>query len=263
MRRRLSLAAGTDLSCSIWSPGFNTLADAVRKGVVTEAMVTTAAERLYTARMQLGFFDPPGDSPMDRIPFSSVASEQHRKVALKAAEESMVLLQNNNGALPLSKAPHDIAVVGPTADLLVSLEGNYNGQPVHPVSPLDGITKQFHGSTIHYAQGSTLANGSSVPVPRTAFGSGLRTEYFATPDWTGRPVHVGNPARDSVRLGQRHSRIRSSNHQLLGALVGHAEGSGDGQVCLHGRGRRELSVLTERNVPICAGRQGARRRRSQ
>jgi len=186
----LSLAAGTDLSCSIWSPGFNTLADAVRKGIVTEAMVTAAAERLFTARIQLGFFDPPGNSPLDRIPFSIVASDQHRKAALKAAEESMVLLQNNNGTLPLSKSPHDIAVVGPTADLLVSLEGNYNGQPWHPVSPLDGITRQFHGSTIHYAQGSILANGSSVPVPRTAFGTGLQTEFFATPDWTGRPVHV-------------------------------------------------------------------------
>ena len=186
----ISIKAGTDLSCSIRSPGFNTLADAVRQGVVSEELVTAAAERLYTARMQLGFFDPPGNSTLDRIPFSAVASEQHRKAALRAAEESMVLLQNNNGALPISKAPHDIAVVGPTADLLVSLEGNYNGQPLHPVSPLDGITKQFKSATIHYAQGSTLAAGSSVPVPRTAFGSGLRTEFFATPDWTGRPVRV-------------------------------------------------------------------------
>ena len=88
----LSIAAGTDLSCSIWAPGFNTLADAVRKGVITEAMVTTAAERLFTARMQLGFFDPPGNSPLDRIPFSFVASAQNRKIALRAAEKSIVLL---------------------------------------------------------------------------------------------------------------------------------------------------------------------------
>ena len=185
----LSIQAGTDLSCSIWSPGFNTLADAVRQGVVPEALVTSAAERLYTARFELGFFDPPGVSALDRIPFSANASEHNRKIALRAAEESMVLLQNN-GALPISQAPHDIAVIGPTADLLVSLEGNYNGQPLHPVSPLDGIAKQFRSATIHYAQGATLANGTSVPVPRTAFGSGLRTEFFATPDWTGRPVHV-------------------------------------------------------------------------
>jgi beta-glucosidase len=185
----ISIKAGTDLSCSIWSPGFNTLADAVRQGVVSEEVVTSAAERLYTARMQLGFFDPSGDSAVDRIPYSSVASDNHRRIALKAAEESMVLLQNN-GALPIKQAPHDIAVVGPTADLLVSLEGNYNGQPLHPVSPLDGIIKQFKPATVHYAQGSTLADGTSVPVPRTAFGDGLHAEFFATADWTGRPVHV-------------------------------------------------------------------------
>ncbi len=186
----LSIQAGTDLSCSIWSPGFNTLADAVRKGVVSEDLVTSAAERLFTARMQLGFFDPPGDSPLDRIPFSADASERNRKIALRAAEESMVLLQNN-GALPMKQATRNIAVVGPTADLLVSLEGNYNGQPLHPVSPLDGIIKQFGSATIHYAQGATLAQGFSVPVPRTAFGNGLHTEYFATSDWTGRPVAAG------------------------------------------------------------------------
>ncbi len=185
----LSITAGTDLSCSVWAPGFNTLADGVRQGIVSEKLLTTSAERLYTARMQLGFFDPPGANPADRIPFSVVASTENRKLALKAAEESMVLLKND-GTLPLNKSFGHIAVVGPTADLLASLEGNYNGQPLHPVSPLDGIAHQFPSARIHYAQGATLANGIDVPVPRTAFGSGLHTEYFATSDWTGRPVAV-------------------------------------------------------------------------
>jgi beta-glucosidase len=185
----ISLEAGTDLSCSIWSPGFNTLADAVRQGLVPESDVTRAAERLYTARMELGMFDPPGSSAYDKIPYSEDASAAHRAVALKAADEAMVLLKNT-GALPLGDAPKSIAVVGPTADLLASLEGNYNGTAVDPVYPLDGITKQFSGAAIHYAQGSVLAEGAGVPVPRTVFGAGLRAEYFATPDWTGRPVAV-------------------------------------------------------------------------
>jgi beta-glucosidase len=52
------------------------------------------------------------------------------------------------------------------------------------------MVKQFRSSPILYAQGSTLAAGVGVPVPRTAFGmdKGLKTEFFATPDWTGRPV---------------------------------------------------------------------------
>ena len=58
----MSLQAGTDLSCSIWTPGFNTLAEAVHQGLVSEQLVTQAAERLYTARFQLGLFDPQGSS---------------------------------------------------------------------------------------------------------------------------------------------------------------------------------------------------------
>jgi beta-glucosidase len=187
----MALQAGTDLSCSIWTPGFNTLADAVHQGLVPEDLVTQAAERLYTARFQLGLFDPQGSSALDKVPFSDAASEEHRLISRKAAEESIVLLKNN-GALPLKSAPGHIAVIGPTADQLTSILGNYVGTPFHPVTPLDGIGKQFPASPIVYAQGSTLAEGVGVPVPRTAFGlnNGLKTEFFATADWTGRPVAV-------------------------------------------------------------------------
>jgi beta-glucosidase len=187
----MSLEAGTDLSCSIWSPGFNTLADAVHQGLVKEDLVTQAAERLYTARFQLGLFDPQGSNPLDKIPFSDTASDKHRAISLKAAEESIVLLKND-GILPLKSAPGKIAVVGPTAEQLTSILGNYVGTAFHPVTPLDGIASEFRSSPILYAQGSTLAEGVGVPVPRTAFGlnKGLKTEFFATPDWTGRPVAV-------------------------------------------------------------------------
>jgi beta-glucosidase len=185
----LAVQAGTDLSCSTWAPGFNTLADAVRQKLVSEDLITQAAERLYTARFQLGLFDPQGSNPLDRIPFSVVASAANRQTSLKAAEESIVLLKNS-GILPLKTAPGHIAVIGPTADLLPSILGNYVGTPLQPVTPLDGMMRHFRSSSILYAQGSTLASGMSVPVPRTAFGlnQGLKTEFFATPDWTGRPV---------------------------------------------------------------------------
>ncbi|GAC1652493.1 MAG: glycoside hydrolase family 3 C-terminal domain-containing protein [Acidobacteriaceae bacterium] len=183
----ISLQAGTDLSCSIWAPGFNTLADAVRQHLVSEAEVTRAAERLYTARFELGMFDPPGTNANPEIPATAIASNEHRAQALHAAEESLVLLKNDK-VLPLAKAPRSIAVIGPTADLLIDLEGNYNGQPIQPVTPLDGILQQFSATEIHYAQGSTLAEGTSIPVPRTSFPGGLQAEFFARPDWTGQPV---------------------------------------------------------------------------
>ena len=185
----VSIKAGTDLSCSIWAPGFNTLGAAVKQGVVDESLLTRSAERLYTARIQLGMFDPPGANPNDKIPFTENDSTQHHQLSLKAARESMVLLKNT-GILPLEKSPRRITVIGPTADLLTSLEGNYNGQSSSPVVPLDGIIQQFPHATVHYAQGATLASGFTVPVPRTVFAGGLKTEFFATSDWTGRAVAV-------------------------------------------------------------------------
>jgi beta-glucosidase len=185
----MALEAGTDLSCSIWTPGFNTLADAVRQKLVSEELVTQAAERLYTGRFQLGLFDPQGSSPLDNIRMGIDMIIPDRDQARKAAEESIVLLKNS-GVLPLKSAPGHIAVIGPTADQLTSILGNYVGTPIRPVTPLDGMLQQFKSSPILYAQGSTLASGVGVPVPRTAFGlnKGLKTEFFATPDWTGRPV---------------------------------------------------------------------------
>ena len=183
----LALRAGTDLSCNLFTPGLYQLAEAVREGLVPEELVTQAVERVYTARFRLGLFDPPGLNPLDRLRFSDI-EPRDRQVALKAAEESMVLLKNN-GILPLKDSAR-IAVVGPNADNLISILGNYAGTPLHPVTPLEGMIRQFGAGHILYAQGSTLAPTVSVPVPRSAFPSGLKTEFFATADFTGPPLAV-------------------------------------------------------------------------
>ncbi|WP_419804971.1 glycoside hydrolase family 3 C-terminal domain-containing protein [Terriglobus sp.] len=181
----ISLKAGTDLSCSIWAPGFNTLAKAVRHNLVSEDLVTQAAERLYTARFQLGLYDG-GKNALDNVSPDVAGDAQNGAMAEKVAEASLVLLQNK-GALPLTNRAKSIAVVGPTADLLVSLEGNYNGQARSYVTPLDGML-QLGGKTVHYAQGSTLADGVVVPVPRTALPGGLKMEVFASTDLSGQPA---------------------------------------------------------------------------
>jgi beta-glucosidase len=213
----LALQAGTDLSCSIWTPGFNTLADAVHQGLVSEDLVTQAAERLYTARIKLGLFDPQGSNPLDRVPYNQDASLPNRQSSLKAAEESIVLLKNT-GVLPLKAGLGKIAVIGPTADLLPSILGNYVGTPLAPVTPLDGMLRQFRGTPILYAQGSTLAAGAPVPVPRTAFGmnKGLQTEFFATPDWTGRPVatHVEPAVQTDWENAHPAREIETDNYSV-------------------------------------------------
>ncbi|HET8656325.1 MAG TPA: glycoside hydrolase family 3 C-terminal domain-containing protein [Longimicrobiaceae bacterium] len=187
----VSLKAGTDLECG--SGGFPKLAAAVKEGLVSEAQIDTALTRLFTARFRLGMFDPPSSYAYGRIPFSENNSPAHRQLALQAAREAMVLLKND-GVLPLAAGRKRIAVIGPTAELVQALQGNYNGTPPRPVSPIEGIRKRFGAANVVSAQGSLLAEDFAVPVERSALrsggGEGLKGEYFANPDLRGRPVAV-------------------------------------------------------------------------
>jgi len=116
--------------------------DAVQQGYLPESAVDTALVRLFTARMKLGMFDPPESDPYSKIDEKELDSAEHRALARKLADESMVLLKND-GTLPLKSGVKNIAVVGPLADQTRVLLGNYNGTPTHSVSLLDGLRAEF------------------------------------------------------------------------------------------------------------------------
>jgi beta-glucosidase len=184
--------AGTDTNCG---NTYAALVKAVKDGLLPETAIDTAVKRLFTARFRLGMFDPETKVAYARISFSEDDSAEHRAQSLKAANESMVLLKNDNDFLPLKPGLKTIAVVGPNAAALAALEGNYNAVPSHPVLPLDGVREEFRGAKVLYAQGSPYVEGLPVPVPRTALhpsaGSseqGLKAEYFASSDFSGAPV---------------------------------------------------------------------------
>ncbi|HUB17629.1 MAG TPA: glycoside hydrolase family 3 C-terminal domain-containing protein [Acidobacteriaceae bacterium] len=196
-----AVKAGTDLECSYMEgQAFPSLIDAVHQGLISESLIDTALHRLYRARFELGMFDPLSSYAYGQIPFSEVNSPEHRALSLQAARESMVLLKNGSGPhsntpiLPLNSDIANIAVIGPTAELVQSLQGNYNGPPPNPVYPLNGIERRFSSAHVTYAQGSTLVEGMAIPIEHTALhpvsgsGDGLTGEYFALPDFSGSPV---------------------------------------------------------------------------
>ena len=190
-----AVKAGTDLECQFGEgKAFDSLVDAVHLGLVSEADIDTALRRLFTARFELGMFDPPSSFAYGQIPYTEVNSPEHRALSLQAARESIVLLKNENHTLPLPSNIGSIAVIGPTAELVQSLQGNYNGPPPNPVYPVVGIEKRFSSAKINYAQGSTLVEGFVIPIEHTALrpaggsGYGLTGEYFNSTDLSGAPV---------------------------------------------------------------------------
>ncbi len=145
--------------------------DAVKQGYLKESEIDVALVRLFTARMKLGMFDPPQMVPYMKIDESELNSPAHRALALKLANESMVLLKND-GVLPLKTQGTKIAVVGPLADQTKVLLGNYNGIPTHTVSILEGLRKEFAGATINFVPGTHFLSKQTWPVPAAQLSTG-------------------------------------------------------------------------------------------
>jgi len=155
----MAVKAGCDLECGCV---YEALVGAVQQGLIMEQEIDGAVRRLFTARIRLGMFDPPDMVPYAQIPYEVNDSEQHRSLALESARQSLVLLKNEKGFLPLkSGSVRSIAVIGPNADDVEVLLGNYNGTPSRAVTPFQGIkTRAGPDILVSYARGSGIITGS-------------------------------------------------------------------------------------------------------
>ncbi|RZK40896.1 MAG: hypothetical protein EOO90_13060 [Pedobacter sp.] len=147
-----AIKAGADNQCYGYT---SAVIPAINRGLLKESELDTAVARLLRAKFKLGVFDKEEDNPYAKISYNVVNSEAHQQQALQMARESIVLLKNN-GVLPLKKSVKQIAVIGPNADDAEVLLGNYNGEPAHIVTPLEGIKKAFQEANISYAKGSAI-----------------------------------------------------------------------------------------------------------
>lgn len=131
----MAINAGCDLNCGVT---YLHILNAYEQGLVTEETITESAVRLYTTRFLLGLFD---GSEYDDIPYEKVECREHLQLAMRAAEESFVLLKND-GILPLDKNKiKTIGIIGPNANSRSSLDGNYHGTASEYVTVQDGISR--------------------------------------------------------------------------------------------------------------------------
>jgi beta-glucosidase len=196
-----AVKAGTDLTCG---NEYVSLVEAVQKHFITEAEIDQSLRRLFVARFRLGMFDEAAKVPYSNIGMDQVANESHEKLALEAAEKSLVLLKNENHLLPLTKVPANIAVIGPASDDPDVMLGNYYGTPRHLITPLAGIQKRFGDqSRVRWALGSVYANSTTALIPSSVLSplggasgeKGVLAEYFKNTDFSGEPVLKRNEPR--------------------------------------------------------------------
>jgi beta-glucosidase len=193
----LGIRMGCDLECGTV---YRRLGEARTEGLLSEAELDVAVKRVMLARLRLGMFDPPERVRYASIPTSVIDSPDHEQLARRMARESIVLLKND-GVLPLRKDLRQIAVIGPNADEIMTLLGNYYGTPARPVTALSGIRHAVGRRTkVVYARGADLVEGRAdlraAPVIAPEFlrpgpGStehGLKAEYFRGRELEGEPV---------------------------------------------------------------------------
>ena len=167
--------------------------------MINESDINTSVRRLFKARFKLGLFDPDDQVAFSKIPFSVVGSEKNLKLSQEAAEKSLVLLKNN-GILPLKNTKR-IALIGPNANNFAILIGNYNGQPIHPVTPLKALRDKLGAQNVLYTPGCPIVPGvytdHQVVDASNLFHnengklkSGLKAEYFDNTRFQGNPKLV-------------------------------------------------------------------------
>lgn len=147
-----ALKAGTDLDCGTYYPLH--LPSAYSDGLFDESVIDKAVMRLYSALIKLGYFDSASATPYRSLGFKDVSTPAAEALALKAAEEGIVLLKND-GTLPLS-LPTDkittIAMIGGLANSTTQMQGNYYGIARYLHSPLYAA-EQLPNVQVLYAPG--------------------------------------------------------------------------------------------------------------
>jgi beta-glucosidase len=248
----ISMMRGMDNECLTFgevtgSDDYQPYIDAMRKGYLPQKAVDTALTRLFAARMRLGMFDPQAMVPYSRIPARELDSRVHRELALKLAEESMVLLKND-GVLPLKEAKR-IALVGPLAAQTEVLLGNYHGTPTHSVSVLDGMKAAFPDAQITYIQGTEFLSLDGGPVPpallRAAGGAqGLDAEYRVGENVDPKSTPTGGRVEPTVNVDANSVPAEVRDKGFLAQWTGllSAPETGDYRLGVKANGTARVSV---------------------
>ncbi|HXI34188.1 MAG TPA: glycoside hydrolase family 3 N-terminal domain-containing protein [Gemmatimonadales bacterium] len=179
-----ALAAGLDVVFQSSYEQHRPYLDAFTRGLIPRAVIDSAVARVLRVKFALGLFEHPYVDPDSAAYWNGNAA--HLALAREAARESIVLLKNARGVLPLSRDIKSIAVIG--GDAVEARLGGYSGPGVAPVSILDGIRAAAGPAVaVRYASGPGRRAPEYVTVPAESFRGGLHGEYFDNNALAGTP----------------------------------------------------------------------------
>ena len=160
----LSASAGVDVD--LGGRAFTNLIDAARSGKISEAIIDAAASRVLRLKFAMGLFEVPYVDPAAAK--KVVRSIEHVKLARQVAQESVTLLKNSNNALPLSKSIKKIAVVGPNADNVYNMLGDYTAPQKDGAvaTVLQGIVSKVGASKVEYVRGCAIRDTASAEIDK-------------------------------------------------------------------------------------------------
>jgi beta-glucosidase len=153
-----ALKSGINLDCSELLQ--RDLMEAYRRKLVSDKDINTALAGLLRTQIKLGFFDDNGKNPYSKLGAENVHSNAHVNLSRKVAQQSMVLLKNAGGLLPLkSDRYRSIVVLGPNAGAVGPLMANYHGVSANMVTFIEGIAQAAGPATaVQYEQGSDYSD---------------------------------------------------------------------------------------------------------
>ena len=188
---------GTDVDCGTFA--YKALVDAVKQGKISEKQIDVSLKRLFMIRFRLGMFDPSSMVKYAQTPATVLESAEHKAHTLKMAQQSIVLLKNENNVLPLSKKIKKIAVLGPNAENPIAVLGNYNGTPSEVITALQGIKNKLgadaeiiYEKAINFTNDTLLAYADVSNQYSYEGKKGFKATYFNNRELSGEPLFSRN-----------------------------------------------------------------------
>jgi len=236
-----ALSAGVDMDMA--DDNYERLIpELVKSGKLPESVVDEAVRRVLRVKIKAGLFEHPYSDPAREK--TDILTAESLQTERKMAQESMVLLQNNNDVLPLKKV-QTVAVIGPLADDKASQLGPWagNGQAKDAVTPLEGIVAKLGKDHVLYAKGvdippfeSGLGAGVAAPAPTSATGAaGVET--------SNKPASI----EDAVRAANKSDTVILFVGELAGMT---GEASSRASLDLPGDQMKLISAVLATKKPV-------------